>query len=139
MSSSPASPISAAEAVNRSLNLVVTTLLGITALTFGSEIFVEVDSIDKVDNTLLVVIGVIAVAWYFMGHNWARRTTMPVVLAAAAVGAQIVGFGIEIGDTVALGDDIPGMIVFVSLLIISAVVYSVNGRYLAALSSATKA
>lgn len=130
MSNEPSDQISVADAVNRSLNLLVTTVLAVTALTFGSDLFAEADAIDKVDNTLLVVVGVVAVVWYFMGRNWAKRSSIPVLLAAAAVGVQILGFVIEIGDSLALGDDIPGMIVFVSLLIIVAIIYRVNGRYL---------
>ncbi len=132
MASKPTEQISFAESVNRSLNLLVATILGITALAFGGEIFLEDELIDKVDNTLIVVIGVVAVAWYFLGRNWAGRSRMPVILASATVVAQIIGIGLEFNDPPALGDDIPGLLVFGSLLIIAAIVYTMNGRYLSA-------
>jgi peptidoglycan/LPS O-acetylase OafA/YrhL len=116
-------PTNLQEAMNRAVNLVAATVLGLTALTFGSEIFNEMDPVDKIDNTLLLVIGVVAVAWYFMRRNWARRSALPVVLAGAALIAQIAGFAIEVGDSVALGDDIPGLVLFVPLLIIVFVLY----------------
>lgn len=132
MASAGSNQISFAESVNRGLNLFVVTLLGITALAFGSDLFPETDSVDKIDNSLLVVIGVVAVGWYFMRRNWGKRSSVPILLAAAAVVAQIVGFVIEIGDSTALGDDIPGMIVFVTGLILAVLVYRMNGQYLAA-------
>ncbi len=132
MAAKPVDQLSFADSVNRSLNLLVVTVLGITALSFGSDLLVETEPLDKVDNTLLVVLGVAGVAWYFIRRNWAQRSPIPVALAAFAVIAQIVGFVIEIGDPTALGDDIPGMTVFVPLLVIAAVLYSINGRYLAA-------
>lgn len=128
----PSNPVNFAEAINRGLNLVAVVALGLTGLTFGSDLFMEADPMDKIDNTLLLVIGVVAVVWYFMGRHWAQRSAVPVYLAAAALLAQIAGFVIEIGDPTALGDDIPGLILFVPLLIILAAIYSMNGRYLAA-------
>lgn len=125
-------PAGYAEAINRACNLFVAGLLGITALAFGSDLFVEVDPIDKVDNTLLALLGVIAVAWYFTGRHWAKRSSFPVILMALALVVQIAGFVIEMGDPTALGDDIPGLTVYVPGLIIAASIYSFNGRYLAA-------
>ncbi len=124
-------PASYAEAINRALNLVAAGALGLTALTFGADLVLEADPIDKVDNSLLAVIGVVAVVWYFMGRHWAKRSAVPVYLGAAALLVQIAGFALEIGDPTALGDDIPGLILYVPLLIILVALYSLNGRYLA--------
>lgn len=132
MAGKPSDIPSLSESINRSLNLLVAAVLGVTALAFGSDLLVEADPVDKIDNTLLVVVGVVAVAWYFIGRNWGKRTVTPVILAGAALAAQIAGVGVEAGDSVAIGDDIPGMIVFVTTLIIVIVVYSMNGKYLAA-------
>lgn len=92
---------------------------------------IEADPIDKIDNSLLAVLGVIAVVWYFTGRHWARRSAVPVYLGAAALLVQIAGFALEIGDPTALGDDIPGLLLYVPLLIILVALYSLNGRYLA--------
>lgn len=137
MAGNPSAPANFAEAINRSLNLVAATALGITALAFGSDLFAEAESIDKVDDTLLAVVGLIAVIWYFTGRHWATRSSVPVILAALALAVQAMGVVLEIGDPNAVGDDIPGMIVYVPLLIVLAVLYSVNGRYLAAAPSAS--
>ena len=125
-------PANFAEAINRAYNLVAATALGITALAFGSDLFVEADSIDKVDDSLLAVIGLAAVIWYFTSRHWAKRSQVPLLLTALALVVQIVGFGLELGDPAALGDDIPGLLVYVPLLTIVAMVYSLNGRYLSA-------
>ena len=101
-------------------------------MAFGSDLFVEADSIDKVDDSLLAVIGLAAVIWYFTSRHWAKRSQVPLLLTALALVVQIVGFGLELGDPAALGDDIPGLLVYVPLLTIVAMVYSLNGRYLSA-------
>lgn len=139
MANESSAPTDFAEAVNRACNLLVTAILGITALAFGSDLFVEADMVDKVDNTLLLVLGVVAVVWYFTGRHWAKRSSMPVILAALALVVQIAGFVIEIGDPTALGDDIPGLLVFGSGLVIVAAVYYLNGRYLALVPSSREA
>ena len=123
------------DAVNRGFNMMIATILGLTALTFGSEIFGEPDAVDKLDNTFIAIVGVIAVVWYFMGRNWARRSGVPVMLVGAALVAQIFGIFVEIGDPTAIGDDIPGLIIFVALLIVSLVLYSAHGRMLAQAAS----
>jgi len=119
------------EAVHRGYNMLIATVLGLTALTFGTELFVEADAVDKIDNTLLAAIGVVAVVWYFLGKNWTRRSAIPLGLVAAALLVQIFGVLVELDDPTALGDDIPGMILFTPLLILAAVLYSMNAKLLA--------
>ena len=128
MAATSGEPVDLREAANRAVNLVAATVLGLVALTFGSEVFNEVDPIDKVDNTLILIVGVACVAWYFLSRNWAKRSVLPLVFAGAALGAQIVGIVLEYQDPVAFGDDIPGMILFVPFLVILAVLYRQAGR-----------
>ena len=131
MAVSNPSGLSVSDAVNRGFNLLVTVILGLTGLTFGSEIIAEADPIDKVDNTLLAIIAVVAVVWYLMGKHWVQRSLVPVGLVLGALLVQIMGVAIEIGDPQALGDDIPGMILFTSLVIVVGMLWSVNGRLIA--------
>jgi peptidoglycan/LPS O-acetylase OafA/YrhL len=118
------------EAVNRGFNMMIATILGLTALTFGAEIFAEADPVDKVDNILLAAIGVIAVVWYFIGKNWRRRSVLPVTLVGGALAVQILGVFIEKDDQTALGADIPWLFIFVPLLILVLVLSSAHGRML---------
>ena len=53
------------EDVNRGYNILASTLLGVTALVYVGLIGVEPDPIDKIDNTLLVIVALVAVVWYF--------------------------------------------------------------------------
>ena len=102
---------------------MIVTILGISGLAFGSLIFEEADPIDKLDNTLLVILAVAAVAWYFMGnHRW-QASTAPLVLVGLSVLAQLSAFVIEFGDSTAIGDDIGGSLVFIPTLIVALVVY----------------
>ncbi len=131
----PGVPATWEEALNRGLNLLVAVALGVSGLTFGSDLFAEMDALDKIDNSLLALVGVVAVVWYFTGRHWAQRSAVPVYLTVAALAAQVLGLGIEMGDSNALGDDIPGMILYVTLLVVVVLIYQANGRYLAARGS----
>ena len=128
MAESNPSKLSAVDAINRGYNLLVTVILGLTGLTFGSEIIAEADPIDKLDNTLLAVVGIVAVVWYFMGRHWVQRSLVPLGLVLGALIIQVAGVAIEVGDPTAIGDDIPGMIIFTSLLVVVGVLWSANGR-----------
>lgn len=123
--------LSVEAAVHRGYNQVMAVVFGLTALTFGSEIFGEPDPIDKVDNSLLAVIGLIAVVWYLLGTNRFQRSMVPLGLAVAALGAQILGVVLEMGDPTAFADDIPGMIIFVSFLVLLVVLRRSNDGLLA--------
>jgi peptidoglycan/LPS O-acetylase OafA/YrhL len=123
-------PANYSEAINRAYNLVVATVLGITGLAFGSDLLGEAEVFDKLDDSLLAALGLIAVIWYFVDRNWAKRSSVPLLLAGLAFVVQIGGFVIEFGDPTAVGDDFPGILVFLPLLIIVAVLYALNGRYL---------
>ena len=124
--------LSLSDAINRGYNMLIVTVLGLTALAFGTDIIPE--AMDKLvyitDDVLIAIIGVAAVAWYFVGRNCYARTSVPILLVSLALLAQVAGFVIEIGDIGDLGDDIAGLVLFVALLVISVVLYSVNGRLL---------
>ena len=123
--------VTVAEAVNRGFNMLVAAFLGLAGLTFGSDLFVETDPIDKLDNALLAVVGVIAVGWYLMGRHRFESGLTPFALAGAALVVQIGAFALEAGDSTAIADDIPGMIIFVTFLIVLAVVRSANRKVVA--------
>ncbi len=116
------------DAVNRGFNMMATAILGLAGLGFGSLIFAEDDPIDKVDNTILVVVAVLAVAWYFIGRHRYQRSPVPVALAGVAVLGQILGIGIEIGDAAAIGDDIGGMLIYLPALLVLLWVYTSDRR-----------
>lgn len=130
MASNPGT-LSVEAAVHRGYNQIMAVVFGLTALTFGSEIFGEPDPLDKIDNSLIALVGLIAVVWYFLGTNRFQRSLAPIGLAVAALVAQALGVALELGDPTAFGDEIPGMIIFVSFLVMLIVLRRTDDRLLA--------
>ncbi|MCI4354452.1 MAG: hypothetical protein L3K06_03715 [Thermoplasmata archaeon] len=116
--------LSLRDAINQGFNRMAAAILGIAGLGFGSLIFEEADPIDKVDNSILVVVAILAVAWYFTARHRFERSPIPVLLAGLAVAGQILGIGIEYADATAIGDDIGGTLVYLPTLIVLYLVYS---------------
>ena len=83
------------------------------------------------DNSIIVIVAIIAVAWYLIGNHRFERSVVPIVLAGAALAGQLVGIAIEAGDSTAIGDDIGGMLLFLPLLILLIVVNSTDRELLA--------
>lgn len=104
------------EIYNRGFNLMVVSLLVLPGLAFGSVILNEHDFNDKIDDFVLLVSGLIAVAWYLVGRNRFSRSMVPLGLALLSIVGQIAGVLIEKDDKEAFGDNIGGMIVFVGVL-----------------------
>ena len=126
----PSVRLSVSDAIHRGFNIFVVAALGLTGLAFGSDIIPELmdKPIYATDDILLAVIGLVAVAWYFVGRHRYQRSSLPLVLVGLALIVQAAGFVIEIGDSGDLGDDIAGLILFVALLIVAALVYRANGQ-----------
>ncbi|GAC1656045.1 MAG: hypothetical protein NVS9B1_10480 [Candidatus Dormibacteraceae bacterium] len=106
------------EIYNRGFNLMAVSLLVLPGLAFGSVILNEHDFNDKIDDTVLLVSGIIALVWYLMGRNRFSRSVVPVALVLLSLAGQIVGVLIEKDDKEAIGDNIGGMIIFVGVLIL---------------------
>lgn len=107
------------QAINRGYNFSVAAFLFISGLAFGSVILNEADLNDKIDDGLLLVFGIAALAWYLVGSNRLSRSLVPAGLAVLMLAAQVLGVLIEHSDKEAFGDNIGGMIVFVSVLTIA--------------------
>lgn len=120
--------LSAADAVNRGYNTLAATLLLILGLGFAELIFGESDPLDKIDNSILLAVGIIAVAWYFTGKHRLERSPVPIVLGGVALAGQLLGIFIEMNDPMAIGDDFGGLITYSVALVALAIIYWVNRR-----------
>ena len=107
----------AESALNRGFNLLVTSILGLAGLAFGTVGFTEKDLTDKLDDFGLLAMGLITLVWYLMGSNRTKRTIVPVVLVVIAVLVQFVGVGFEHDDKEAFGDNIGGLFLFIPALV----------------------
>jgi hypothetical protein len=102
------------EEANRAVNLLATAIVGLAALAFLPETIVENDLIDKVDDSLLVILGFGAVAWYLSGSHRYMRSIIPVVLVALAIAVKVFAIAVEFSDAEAVGDDFGGLVLFVA-------------------------
>lgn len=127
------------DSVNRGYNLMICALLGLPGLALGTVLIAEPELNDKIDDTGLLVTGIIAVIWYLVGRNRFSRSVVPVVLVCVALTAQIVGVLIERDDKEAFGDNIGGSLLYVGLLLLSIVQYRKNAAHQTAVSETTAA
>lgn len=102
------------ESVNRGFNLLSVSLVSLAGLAFLPEAFLENDIPDKVDDTLLFVLGMIAIWWYNRSGNRYMRSVLPVAFVVLALVVKLGGIMVEIGDAEAVGDDFGGLILFIS-------------------------
>lgn len=111
------------EVANRGFNVMVTAVLGLGGLTFGSVFFQEPDLGDKVDDGGFLIIAALVVIWYLFRGNRFAKSIVPVLFAGAAVAVQILGLVIERDDPKAFGDNIGGMLYFGATLLLVVVQY----------------
>ncbi len=100
------------EAINRGFNLLAIGIVGLAGFAFMPEIFLEKDWDDKIDDAMLLVIGLVGIIWYFTKNNRVSRSVLPTALVVAALAVKIMGVIIEHNDPDSLGDDIGGLILF---------------------------
>lgn len=104
------------EALIKGNNLAATAIVSIASISFFTEFFREDEMSYKLDDGLLVVLGVAMIVWYRWGKNRFSRSIIPVLFAAAAFIIKLGGVFMEIKDADA-GDDFGGVPVFLFALI----------------------
>lgn len=102
------------DALTRGYNLVGTAIVAITGFAFSQEFFFEDEVTHKIDEGVLFLIALGALAWYFIGNNKFSRTMVPLLLTAAALIMKLLAaFILETGDSADLGDDFSALLLFV--------------------------
>ena|ERR1051326_6700215 len=101
------------EALNRTFNLLGTSIVALAGFAFTAEIFLENDWPDKIDDITLFVLAIVGIIWYLMGNNKYKRSIVPVVLIILSLLAKIMAVIIERDDKDAVGDDFGGLTLFV--------------------------
>ncbi|HEY8595429.1 MAG TPA: hypothetical protein VIL84_09300 [Devosiaceae bacterium] len=101
------------QSVNRTVNLVGVAIASVAGFAFAPEMLIEPDMIDKVDDFLILLVGIAAIVWYLReGHRYAR-SLVPVVAVVAAAALKVFAIVVEIADPEDVGDDFGGLILFV--------------------------
>jgi hypothetical protein len=90
----------------RRLNFFTASFVGILGFSLIAEIFQEKDSEDKLDDVLILLLGVGAIVWYKKtGHKVSNAVGSAIILGLGIL-VKLIGVYIERSDKEALGDDI---------------------------------
>ena len=120
--------LSTEQLVYRGYNLMISLVLVLSGLAFGAVLFAEEDLPDKIDDAGLLVVAILAAAWYLFSGSRYRRSIVPVALAALALLIQVVAVPIENDDKTAFGDNLGGLVMFVPFLVFAIYQYRRTGR-----------
>ena len=94
--------------LHRGYNLMVVAFLFFIGLSMAMDAVPETEFADKIDDLGLLLVGLIAVAWYLTrGRN---RSVVPVALSVLALAVQTLGLFLEFGDKASFGDNIGGIV-----------------------------
>lgn len=109
------------EAVARGYNFFVVAFLGIIAGSLVGEVPQEGLWVFKLDELLVIAVGIVAIVWYLIGQNRYQRSLVPLALAVAAFAAKVLGLIVEFKDTIEVGDDYSAVQVLFLLVIVAGV------------------
>jgi hypothetical protein len=115
-------PKSIKEAMNRGNNLLIVGFLSVLGIGVIAELFNEVDLQDKIDDTIIMLIAIIAIVWYVRGTHRYQYSWVPFILLSLGFIDKIGAIAIESGDPAAAGDEFGILPTLLALMIISAVI-----------------
>ena len=101
------------DSINRSVNLLGVALIGLSGFAFAPEMLLENDAPDKIDDALMLIIGLAGIWWYRRARNRFARSFVPVLLPILALATKIGAIIVEFDDKDAVGDDFGALILFV--------------------------
>lgn len=104
------------EVIHR-INYFTASFVSILGLSLAGEIFQEDDSPDKVDDAVLLIIGLVAIWWYKKKGYKAESVKVSLIFLVLALLTKIGAIIIEHSDAEAVGDDI-GVAIGLALAII---------------------
>lgn len=89
----------------RRINFFTAAFVGVVGLSLASEIIMENDVPDKIDDILMVILSLVAIYWYKKSGYKANKTFVSVLLLLGAIAIKIMAVVIEHADKEAVGDD----------------------------------
>lgn len=89
----------------RRLNFFSAGFMGVLGLSLIGEVVMEHDLEDKVDDALMVILGLAAIWWYKRTGHKVSKTVGSIVLVGVGVLVKLYAIRIEFVDKEAVGDD----------------------------------
>lgn len=104
---------------NRGNNLVATAIVALSGFAFAPELHLEPELPFKIDEGLLLLLGLSAIGWYVWGKNKWKHSIVPVIMVWGALVIKIMAVVIEFKDKEDVGDDFGALVLFIlaSLLV----------------------
>jgi len=93
------------EVINK-LNYLTAAFIGILGFSLAGEIVQEDDGQDKIDDVVLLILGIIAIWWYKKKGYKAGSTNVSILFLILALATKAGAIIIEHADAEAVGDDI---------------------------------
>lgn len=90
----------------RRLNFFATTFIGLLGLTLIYEVISENDPMDKLDDVLILLLGIVSIWWYKIKGYRSESAFSSIVILGLGLLFKVIGIFIEHADKEALGDDI---------------------------------
>jgi hypothetical protein len=103
------------EAINRGNNLMVVVFISLIAAGLVGELFMETEFVDKADDALIILFGIISIVWYLTNDNSVKFSYVPFSMSVLTLLTKIGAFIIEMDDKAAVGDEF-GLIIPFALL-----------------------
>lgn len=103
--------MTAEELWNRGNNLAGIAVVALAGFAFAPELIMETEWQFKVDDFLLLALGVGAIAWY-KKHVF-TRSVVPILFTVAALLVKIAAIIVEHKDKEDVGDDFGGLVLFI--------------------------
>src|SRR5579872_2941298 len=97
---------------NRGNNLLAVAILGLSGFAFAPELHFESEIPFKIDEGLLLLLGLSAIGWYMWGKNKWQHAILPVLMMYLAFGIKLMGVFIEYKDIEDVGDDFGAVVLF---------------------------
>lgn len=100
------------EAWNRGNNLLATGIAVLAGFSFFPEIFLEDEWQFKLDDLIILILGLFALWWYKTKNNRYTHSVVPVLIVVAGLVAKILAIILEFKDKEDVGDDFGALILF---------------------------
>lgn len=89
----------------RRLNFFTASFIGVLGLSLSAELFMENDFPDKIDDALMLILGLSAIYWYKKTGYKVSKATGSIIILIIAILIKVLAIYIEHADSEAVGDD----------------------------------